>query len=68
MDSEAIEWVLAMEAPVEADWRSIEFSGIATFSVAGDASGETWTPLATSVDSMAMVNCVVESVIKETWR
>jgi hypothetical protein len=68
MSSEELDWVLALEAPVEGDWRSTEFSGVATFSVEQDELGEDWSQLATSIDSMAMVNCVVQSVVRPTWR
>ncbi len=68
MEQVELDWVFAVEAPVEADWRSIEFSGLATFWV--DRSGEEarWVQIATSVDSMAMVNCVVQSVVGADWK
>jgi hypothetical protein len=63
-----IDWVFAIEAPVEGDWRSVAFSGVATFAVSGVGGASVWEQLATSVDSMAMVNCVVQSVVQPDWK
>ena len=61
------EWVLAASVPVESDWRSVEFSGLATFTVTQGSEGAVWDQITTAVDSMAMVNCVLAAVVQAHW-
>ena len=61
------EWVLSAEVPEESDWQSIEFSGLATFSVEVGDAGTIWHLITTAVDSMAVVNCVLASVVQSHW-
>jgi hypothetical protein len=62
------EWVLAVEAPVEDDWRAVQFSGACTFTVEHDGEGAVWKQLPTAFDSMAMVNCVVSEAVQPHWK
>ncbi len=67
MEQHEVMWVFAMEAPEEADWKSVEFSGVATFTVAEGQQAGRWRQIATSIDSMAMVNCVTRDTVRDDW-